>query len=172
MCFVASRFLRTRSLTPWMFCVPDKGDSAVIVCCGDMVHNFTDKSVRVRVTEIRTRRYGSYEVHATFAPLVEDASPTGVRQPRLSNGDGRHRTRGHRPRPVAGNQCRRQRSFTCTRRSCAPTVSKKHWELVRQVARRGGRASGARQLACCSGPGVRRAWYLVSDHPVSLDCRA
>ena len=26
--------------------------------------------------EIRTRRYGAYEVHATFAPLDEDASPT------------------------------------------------------------------------------------------------
>ncbi len=58
-----------------MFCALNKGAFAVIVCLGDIAHKFTDKTVHVHVTEIRTRRYGAYEVHATFAPLVEDASP-------------------------------------------------------------------------------------------------
>jgi len=32
--------------------------------------------VYVRATEIRTRRYGAYEVHATFGAMDEDVSPT------------------------------------------------------------------------------------------------
>jgi acetyl-CoA C-acetyltransferase len=63
-------------LTQYMFCAPDEGAAAVVMCRGDMAHKFTDKPVYVRATEIRTRRYGAYEVHATFAPLDEDVSPT------------------------------------------------------------------------------------------------
>jgi acetyl-CoA acetyltransferase len=48
-------------LTQYMFCAPDEGAAAVVMC---------------RACEIRTRRYGAYEVHATFAPLDEDVSPT------------------------------------------------------------------------------------------------
>ncbi|NED70679.1 thiolase family protein, partial [Streptomyces sp. SID10244] len=32
--------------------------------------------VFLRASEIRTRRYGAYEVHATSAPIEEDVSPT------------------------------------------------------------------------------------------------
>ena len=63
-------------LTQYMFCAPDEGAAAVIMCRADIAHKFTDKPVYVRACEIRTRRYGSYEVHATSAPLDEDASPT------------------------------------------------------------------------------------------------
>jgi acetyl-CoA acetyltransferase len=63
-------------LTQYMFCAPDEGAAAVIMCRADMAHRFTDKPVYVRACEIRTRRYGAYEVHATSAPLDEDASPT------------------------------------------------------------------------------------------------
>ena len=63
-------------LTQYMFCAPDEGAAAVIMCRGDIAHRFTDKPVYVKATEIRTRRFGAYEVHATFAPLEEDSSPT------------------------------------------------------------------------------------------------
>jgi acetyl-CoA acetyltransferase len=63
-------------LTQYMFCAPDEGAAAVIMCRGDIAHRYTDKPVYVRAAEIRTRRYGAYEVHATSAPLDEDASPT------------------------------------------------------------------------------------------------
>ena len=46
------------------------------MCRGDIAHRFTKKPVYVKATEIRTRTFGAYEVHATFAPLDEDASPT------------------------------------------------------------------------------------------------
>src|ERR1700709_1105706 len=63
-------------LTQYMFCAPDEGAAAVIMCRGDIAHKFTDKPVYVKATEIRTRTFGAYEVHATFAPLDEDPSPT------------------------------------------------------------------------------------------------
>ncbi|KAA8954682.1 MAG: thiolase family protein, partial [Mycobacterium sp.] len=55
---------------------PDEGAAAVIMCRTDIVHRFTSKPVYVRAVEIRTRHYGTYEVHATFAPVEEDMSPT------------------------------------------------------------------------------------------------
>ncbi|MEE3849427.1 thiolase family protein [Gordonia sp. LSe1-13] len=63
-------------LTQYMFCSPDEGAAAVIMCRGDIAHKFTDKPVFLRASEIRTRRYGAYEVHATSAPIEEDVSPT------------------------------------------------------------------------------------------------
>ncbi len=63
-------------LTQYMFCSPDEGAAAVIMCRGDIAHKFTDKPVFLRASEIRTRRAGAYEVHATSAPLIEDLSPT------------------------------------------------------------------------------------------------
>ncbi len=63
-------------LTQYMFCAPDEGAAAVIMCRGDIAHRFTKKPVYVKATEIRTRTFGAYEVHATFAPLDEDPSPT------------------------------------------------------------------------------------------------
>jgi acetyl-CoA C-acetyltransferase len=59
-----------------MFCAPDEGAAAVIMCRADIAHRYTSKPVYLRAAEIRTRRYGAYEVHATFAPLDEDVSPT------------------------------------------------------------------------------------------------
>jgi acetyl-CoA C-acetyltransferase len=63
-------------LTQYMFCAPDEGAAAVIMCRADIAQRYTSKPVYLRAAEIRTRRYGAYEVHATFAPLEEDVSPT------------------------------------------------------------------------------------------------
>ena len=63
-------------LTQYMFCAPDEGAAAVIMCRADIAHRFSSKPVYLRAAEIRTRRYGAYEVHATSAPLDEDVSPT------------------------------------------------------------------------------------------------
>jgi acetyl-CoA C-acetyltransferase len=63
-------------LTQYMFCAPDEGAAAVIMCRADIAHRYTSKPVYLRAAEIRTRRYGAYEVHATFAPLDGDVSPT------------------------------------------------------------------------------------------------
>jgi acetyl-CoA acetyltransferase len=63
-------------LTQYMFCAPDEGAAAVIMCRADMAHHYTNKPVYLRAAEIRTRTFGAYEVHATFAPVDDDVSPT------------------------------------------------------------------------------------------------
>ena len=63
-------------LTQYMFCAPDEGAAAVIMCRGSIARRYADTPVYVRATEIRTRRYGAYEVHATSTPIDEDVSPT------------------------------------------------------------------------------------------------
>jgi len=63
-------------LTQYMFCAPDEGAAAVVMCRAELAHRYTDAPVYVRATEIRTRRFGAYEVHSTFAPVDEDVSPT------------------------------------------------------------------------------------------------
>src|ERR1700712_2007979 len=63
-------------LRQFMFCAPDEGAAAVIMCRADIAHKYTDKPVYVKASEIRTRTFGAYEVHGTSAPLDEDPSPT------------------------------------------------------------------------------------------------
>ncbi len=64
-------------LTAKMFCAPDEGAAAVIMCRGDLASKYTtNKPVYLRSTAIRTRTYGAYEVHATWASVEEDVSPT------------------------------------------------------------------------------------------------
>ena len=63
-------------LTQYMFCVPDEGAAAVVMCRVDIAHRYTDHPVYVKATEIRTRRFGADQVHATSAPVDEDVSPT------------------------------------------------------------------------------------------------
>jgi len=63
-------------LTQYMFCAPDEGAAAVVMCRADIAHRYTSKPVYLRAVEVRTRRYGAYEVNTTFAPVVEDVAPT------------------------------------------------------------------------------------------------
>jgi acetyl-CoA acetyltransferase len=63
-------------LTQYMFCSPDEGAAAVVMCRADLAHRYTDKPVFVRAVEVRTRTYGAYEVNTTFAPVTEDVAPT------------------------------------------------------------------------------------------------
>jgi acetyl-CoA C-acetyltransferase len=59
-----------------MFCAPDEGAAAVIMCRADLASRYRQKPVYVRAVEIRTRRYGAYEVNATWAAVEEDVAPT------------------------------------------------------------------------------------------------
>ncbi len=64
-------------LTQYMFCAPDEGAAAVIMCRADLAEKLTDqKPVYVKATEIRSRKFGAYEVHATDAPVEEGVAPT------------------------------------------------------------------------------------------------
>lgn len=63
-------------LTQYMFCTPDEGAAAVVLCRADLAERYTSTPVYVRASEIRTRRYGAYEVNATYATVDEDVAPT------------------------------------------------------------------------------------------------
>lgn len=63
-------------LTQYMFCAPDEGAAAVVMCRADIAHRFTSTPIFLRAVEVRTRRYGAYEVNTTFAPVDADVSPT------------------------------------------------------------------------------------------------
>jgi acetyl-CoA acetyltransferase len=63
-------------LTQFMFCAPDEGAAAAVLCRADLADRFSGTPVLVRATEIRSRRYGAYEVHASYAAIDEDEPPT------------------------------------------------------------------------------------------------
>ena len=63
-------------LTQYMFCAPDEGAAAVVMCRADIAHRYTSKLVYLRAVEVRTRTYGAYEVNTTFAPVDEVPAPT------------------------------------------------------------------------------------------------
>jgi acetyl-CoA acetyltransferase len=63
-------------LTAYMFCAPDEGAAALVMCRAEIAHRYTDTPVFVRSSEIRTRNYGAYEVNTTWAAVEEDVSPT------------------------------------------------------------------------------------------------
>ncbi|GAC1635118.1 MAG: thiolase family protein [Mycobacterium sp.] len=63
-------------LTQYMFCAPDEGAAAVVMCRAEIAHRYTAKPVYLRAVEVRTRKYGAYEVNTTFAPVDEGTAPT------------------------------------------------------------------------------------------------
>jgi acetyl-CoA acetyltransferase len=63
-------------LTQYMFCAPDEGAAAAVLCRADLAHRYTSKPIYLRATALRTRKYGAYEVHATWASVDEDPAPT------------------------------------------------------------------------------------------------
>jgi acetyl-CoA acetyltransferase len=63
-------------LTQYMFCSPDEGAAAVVVCDAAIAHRFTDSPVYLRSVVTRTRRYGAFEVHTPAAAVEHVPAPT------------------------------------------------------------------------------------------------
>jgi acetyl-CoA acetyltransferase len=63
-------------LTQYMFCSPDEGAAAVILCRADIAHKYTDRPIYLRASEVRTRRLGAFEVHSPSFPLEQVPAPT------------------------------------------------------------------------------------------------
>src|SRR3546814_9373635 len=51
----------------FMFCAPDEGAAAVVVCRASEAHRYTSKPIIVKATAVRTRNLGALEVHGTWA---------------------------------------------------------------------------------------------------------
>src|SRR3954468_161192 len=63
-------------LTQYMFCTPDEGAAAVVLCRAEIAHRYTDKPIYLRATTVRTRRLGAFEVHSPWLPTEESVGPT------------------------------------------------------------------------------------------------
>ena len=65
-------------LTQYMFCSPDEGAAAAVVCDAAIAHRYTDTPVYLRAVTTRTRSYGAYEVHTPSAPVEPAPAPTAA----------------------------------------------------------------------------------------------
>jgi acetyl-CoA acetyltransferase len=72
---LASRMLNY-PLTNYMFCSPDEGAAAAVLCRADLARQYTSSPVYLRATTLRTRSYGAHEVHSSWAAVEQDHAPT------------------------------------------------------------------------------------------------
>jgi acetyl-CoA C-acetyltransferase len=63
-------------LTQYMFCSPDEGAAAVVLCRAEHAHRYTDTPIYLRATTVRTRRLGAFEVHSPWLPIEETVGAT------------------------------------------------------------------------------------------------
>src|SRR3546814_17207549 len=87
-------------LTSMMFCAPDEGAAALVMCRAEIADRYTANPIFVRASEIRTRSYGAYEVNTSWAAIEEEPAP-----PLFASSEA-YAARG--PGPAAGNGLPRQ----------------------------------------------------------------
>ncbi|MFB1298538.1 thiolase family protein [Mycobacterium sp. pW049] len=63
-------------LTRYMYCGPDEGAAALVLCRADLAKEFTDTPIYVRAAELRSRQEGAFEVQSPSLPLHSVPSPT------------------------------------------------------------------------------------------------
>ncbi|TVT21146.1 thiolase family protein [Amycolatopsis acidiphila] len=63
-------------LTQYMYCAPNEGAAAVLLCRADQAHKYTDKPVYLRASQLRSRRLGAFELLSPSLPLETAPSPT------------------------------------------------------------------------------------------------
>jgi len=63
-------------LTQYMFCSPDEGAAAVVMCKASIAHRFTSTPIYMKANALRTRRYGAYEVHSSWASVEPEVAST------------------------------------------------------------------------------------------------
>jgi acetyl-CoA C-acetyltransferase len=63
-------------LTQYMFCAPDEGAAAVVLCPAAHARRYTDSPIYLRACAVRTRRLGAFEVHSPWLPIEQTPGPT------------------------------------------------------------------------------------------------
>ncbi|GGL13672.1 thiolase family protein [Nocardia jinanensis] len=63
-------------LTQYMYCAPDEGAAAAIVCRADQARKYTDTPVYIRASALRSRRLGAFELLTPSLPVDSVPSPT------------------------------------------------------------------------------------------------
>ncbi|MET7333478.1 thiolase family protein [Nonomuraea sp. NPDC005650] len=72
---LGSRMLN-HPFTQYMFCSPDEGGAALVLCRADLARRYTDHPVYVRGVAVRTRKFGSFNVFSPSLPAERAESPT------------------------------------------------------------------------------------------------
>jgi acetyl-CoA acetyltransferase len=73
---ILSSMMLNYPLTHYMFCSPDEGAAAVVLCRADIAHRYTSTPIYLRAAALRTRRYGAFEVHSSWTAVEDDLAPT------------------------------------------------------------------------------------------------
>lgn len=63
-------------LTQYMYCGPDEGAAAAVLCRADKAHLYTDTPIYLRASTLRSRREGAFELLSPSLPLDSAPSPT------------------------------------------------------------------------------------------------
>jgi acetyl-CoA C-acetyltransferase len=63
-------------LTQYMFCSPDEGAAAVILCPAEDAHRYSSTPIHLKASTVRTRRLGAFEVHSPWLPAEQEVGPT------------------------------------------------------------------------------------------------
>src|SRR4051794_31235326 len=63
-------------LTQYMYCSPDEGAAAVVLCRADLAKRYTNTPIYLRAAELRSRLEGAFEVQAPSLPTEIAPSPT------------------------------------------------------------------------------------------------
>lgn len=63
-------------LTQFMYCAPDEGAAAIVLCRADKAKQYQATPVRVAASVLRTRREGAFEMQAPSLPITGAPSPT------------------------------------------------------------------------------------------------
>ena len=116
-------------LTQYMFCAPDEGAAAIVLCRADRAHEFTDTPIYLHASEVRTRRIGAFEVHSPSIPLERVPGPDRRRvdapRTRRPASDRRTSTSSSCRTPTPAPRCttwpRTASAPMATRSGCSPT---------------------------------------------------
>jgi acetyl-CoA acetyltransferase len=63
-------------LTQYMFCSPNEGAAAVVLCSEERARQLKDRAIRLRAVTLRTRTWGSFEVFAPWLSVERGHAPT------------------------------------------------------------------------------------------------
>ncbi len=63
-------------LTQYMFCSPGEGGVALVLSRSDQAHKYTNTPIYLNAAVMRSRRFGSFEVKASWLPKDDEVGPT------------------------------------------------------------------------------------------------
>lgn len=63
-------------LTQFMYCAPDEGAAAVVLCRSDRARQYSSKPISLRASVLKTRQEGAFEMQSPSLPLTGALSPS------------------------------------------------------------------------------------------------